>query len=263
MKVALLLICVNEPYWEYLKVIRDDVDRHFLKCHEVDIYCWSDMPEVPAGTHVFPIEPVTWPMGTLMRYHLFLQQEELLKTYDYIFYLDVDMRMVDTVGDEIMGDGLTMAQHPMYALARRYIPPYEPNPNSSAYIPRFGRILGDEDGKMWFEPLYAAGGFQGGKSAEFIKAMWTMKRSIDEDFKKNYVAIWNDESHWNYYLSQNPPSVVLSPSYIYPDSLINEYYIPIWGRPYPPKIITITKKFSLNKESGAAIRDTLAQMKGL
>lgn len=212
---------------------------------------------------IFPAEPAVWPMGTLFRYHLFLQEEELLKKYDYVFYLDVDMRIVGTIGDDIMGDGLTMAQHPMYALARRFIPPYEPNPQSAAYVPRFGRVYADEDGKKHFEPLYAAGGFQGGRTADFIAAMKEMKKSIDADFVKNYIAIWNDESHWNYYLSQHPPAVALSPSYIYPDSLIEEYYVPLWGCRYEPKIITLTKKFSLSKGAGAQLRDTLSQMKAL
>lgn len=204
---------------------------------------------------IIPTDPIEWPMGTLMRYTLFLQEEEKLKDYDYIFYLDVDMRIVGTVGDDIMGDGLTMAKHPMYALARRYIPPYEPNPESTAYIPRFGQIIADENGNPRLEPLYAAGGFQGGKSAAFIKAMHSMKKAIDKDLiEKNYIAIWNDESHWNYYLSQNHPAVVLHPGYIYPDSLIKEYYVSIWGRDYEPKIVTLTKKFTLTRQGGNELR---------
>jgi len=64
-------------------------------------------------------------------------------------------------------------------------------------------------------------------------------------FKNGYTAIWNDESHWNFELSENPPEIMLTPSYIYPDSLINEYYIPLWGRSFQPKLITLTKWFSL------------------
>ncbi|MEK6880981.1 MAG: hypothetical protein AABY22_15280, partial [Nanoarchaeota archaeon] len=75
---------------------------------------------------VFPTEPIEWPMPTLMRYHLFLQQEEYLKKFDHIFYIDVDMRITDWIGEEILGDGLTAAQHPMYALRANYHPPYEP-----------------------------------------------------------------------------------------------------------------------------------------
>lgn len=209
---------------------------------------------------VFQTEPAPWPLPTLLRYNLFLQQEEYLKKFDYLFYVDIDMLFVDTVGDEIIGSGLTCAQHPMYALDRKFIPPYEPNPDSAAYIPRLGVIKMDKTGKKWLDPIYAAGGFQGGTTESFIKAMKVMKETINKDFNKNYVAIWNDESHWNKYLFENPPSVVLSPSYVYPDSLINEYYVRIWGGNYHPRLVTLTKKFSTSKEAGSELKKTLESM---
>lgn len=197
------------------------------------------------------IDSIEWPFGTLMRYSLFLQQEEALKEYDYLFYMDIDMRVVNVVGDEILGEGLTVAPHPGYALRKEYIPPYEPNSESKAYIPRPG-FISTEDGSPRFQPFYAAGGFQGGVTEEFIKAMKILKKSIDGDFNKNYTAIWNDESHWNKYLFdyQNEKGKItyLTPSYVYPDSLIQEYYVKLWGKNYPPKIITLTKPFTLSKQ---------------
>lgn len=260
-KIALIFICLNAQYWPFLGDVISDAKKHFLKNHEVDFFTWSDMPEdTNYGATVFPTEPIQWPYPTLMRYHLFLQQEEILSTYDHIYYLDVDMRIVDTVGDEILSEGLMMAEHPMYSLRKEYIPPYEPNPNSSAYIPRYGVII-TENGQPRFKPLYAAGGFQGGKADEFIKAMKAMKATVDKDFTNNYVAIWNDESHWNKYLSQYTGKVVaLSPSYVYPDSLINEYYVKIWGCNYKPIIITLTKKFTTSKEAGEDLKKKLASM---
>lgn len=198
------------------------------------------------GNHIFFTEGAEWPIPTLMRYHLFLQQEEKLKEFDYIFYCDVDMKFVNVVGDEILGSGLTAALHPMYAFDKTMWPPYEPNKESKAYIPRPGQVI-DDGGRPRFMPMYFAGGLQGGKSDEYIKAMKIMKKNIDADFNKNYIPIWNDESIWNRYLFDNPPSVVLTPSYIYPDSLIKEFYEPRWGCVYQPKLITLTKKFSIKQ----------------
>lgn len=305
-KVALVAVCLNPPYWEYLPRMVESARQHFLVNHDVDYLLWSDVPEVSElaeilpqflpqsevdrlraldeeqGTQnlhpsvvsreyveehvtkirslpnvtVFSTESVQWPMPTLMRYHLFLQQEEVLKKYDYIFYCDADMLFVDTVNEEILGQGLTAAQHPMYALDKRYIPPYEPNPQSKAFINRPGRVV-LENGMPRFLPLYFAGGFQGGKTDVWITAMKAMKKSIDDDFVMNYTAIWNDESHWNKYLFENPPDVVLTPSYVYPDSLINEYYLKIWGTNYPPKLVTLTKKHTTSKEGGDQLRKML------
>lgn len=260
-KVGLLCICLNEPYWEYAQEMMRGAREFLLPGHQVDFLFWSDMKESHGAT-VFPTEPVPWPYPTLLRYSLFLQEEEKLKEYDYLFYCDIDMKFVNIVGDEILGDGLTAAQHPMYALRKEYWPPYEPNEKSQAYIKRPGLVISD-NGKPRFMPLYYAGGFQGGTTKTFIEAMREMKSMTDKDLNKNYIPIWNDESIWNKYLFDHAPNIVLTPSYIYPDSLIKEYYEPLWGRPYQPKLMTLTKKFSVSKEGGDAVREMLDSTKPL
>lgn len=258
-KVAVVTICLNPPYWPYLGAMIESAKKFFLKGHDVDYFTWSDMPQTQAPCTVFPTEGLQWPMPTLHRYHLFLEQEALLKDYDFIFYIDADMKFVSRVGDEVLSKDLTGAQHPMYAVNLTHIPPYEPNPKSTAYIPRPGRVI-EKDGKKRLEPLYWAGGFQGGRSENFIQAMKVMKENIDTDFANGYVAVWNDESHWNWYCFKNPPSVTLSPEYVYPDSLNRAYYQKVWGRNFVPKLVTLTKPFSLTADAGGALNKTLKQI---
>lgn len=257
-KIAVVVICLNQPYWQYVGPMIASARQFFLKGHDVDFLLWTDMPtDTQIDAAIIPTEPFEWPLPTLMRFHLFLREEDRLKEYDYIFYVDADMKFVSRVGDEMLGDGLTAAQHPMYALRKEYIPPYEPNPNSAAFIPRPGRTI-VVGGKKKFESLYFAGGLQGGRSDSFISAMKDMKQMVDRDFTdNNYIPIWNDESIWNRYLFDNPPSVVLSPSYVYPDSLNKVYYQKVWGRNYVPRLITITKKFSLSNEGALNIQQQL------
>lgn len=260
-KIALINITLNVPYWSYLGPMIESARKFLLKGHQVDYFTWSDMPQdkVPPGVTLIPMEPIEWPLPTLMRYHLFLKEEERLKDYDFIFYIDADMDIVSPVGDEILGEGLTAAQHPMYSLRREYTPPYEPNPESASFIPRPGKVI-TINGKKQFQPQYYAGGFQGGRADMWITAMKEMKAMVDKDFSNNYIPIWNDESVWNKYLFTNPPSVVLSPSYIYPDSLNKAYYQKAWGRNYVPKIITITKPFSTTKEGGEYVREKIKNL---
>lgn len=259
-KVAIIGICLNQNYWQYYPPMVESAKKFLLKGHQVDFIVWSDMPsENHLGVKVIPTEPFEWPLPTLYRYHLFLREEALLKEYDFIYYCDADMKFVSRVGDEILGD-LVGAQHPMYAIRKDYIPPYEPNEKSTSFIPRSGRVI-TEGEKKRFEPLYFAGGFQGGRSENFITAMKEMKEMIDKDFtENNYIPIWNDESTWNAYLFNHPPTVVLNPSYVYPDSLNTAYYQKIWGRNYVPKLITITKQFSLSKEGGANLQGLLKNL---
>lgn len=319
-KVALICICLNPLYWEYIRNMLGSAKNFFLKNHNVDYFLWTDLPDnlddakapladamhfrykeepmfkirdaaneltpeslkvliekknklidelsvtqrnidaeaILADLKLFfdanpvkilPSEGIGWPFPTLMRYNLFLNEEETLREYDYVFYCDIDMLFVDEVGDEILGDGITAAQHPMYALRQGLQFPLEPNPQSKAYInvPKY----------------YYAGGFQGGTSESFIEAMKVLKKNIDDDFNIDYTARWNDESHWNRYLFDNPPSIVLSPSYVYPDSLINEYYKPVWGCDYKPKLVTLTKKFTTSKEGGEATQQIISGLSQL
>ena len=167
--------------------------------------------------------------------------------------MDVDMRVVNVVGDEILGTGLTIAPHPGYYLRKELYPPYEPNDKSASFIKRPGKVT-MMDGQPRFMPFYAAGGFQGGAKEPFIKAMKGTKKLIDTDLNKNnYIPIWNDETAWNKYVfdcqskEEIERTIFLTPSYIYPDSLIKEYYEKFWGQSYPPKIITLTKPFTVTK----------------
>lgn len=266
-KVGLIFVCINYPYWQYLKPVIDGVRNMFLPGHETEIMLWSDIQNLPEakdvdyGCKVFPTESIEWPYPTLMRYNYFLKEREYLQKFDYLFYLDLDMRVVNVVGDEILPkEGLMGAQHPMYAVRRNLIPPYEPNPESASYIPRPGRVV-NGDGKNMFEPLYFAGGFQGGKTKPFIEAMEQVQKLIDKDMSRGYIPIWNDETAWNKYLFDHPPEVVLDPSYVYPDSMINEYYEnQVWGRKYNPRIITLTKPFSVSKEGGDAARKLMQKV---
>lgn len=215
------------------------IENNFNKAKESSKYV-----EESKDIKLVPAMPSPWPAGTLYRFHLFLQKKEELKNFDYLYYSDIDMRFANVIGDEILGD-LVAAQHPMYALKSSLWPPYEPNEKSRAYIPRPGQVI-SENGKPRFMPFYFAGGFQGGTAENYLKAAEWISQAIDEDENKlNYRAIWNDESYWNAYLFQNKPTLVLSPAFIYPDSLINEYYVPIWGTNYPPKLITLTKDWSI------------------
>lgn len=258
-KVAVVTICLNALYHPYLGKMIESAKKFFLKGHEVDYFTWSDMKKKDAPCKLFHTEPFEWPIPTLKRYHLFLQQEELLKEYDYLFYIDADMEFVSRVGNEILGEDLTCARHPMYAVSKSFIPPYEPNKESTAYIPRPGSVV-EVEGKKRFEPLYAAGGFQGGRADSFIKAMKVIKEREDKDYMGNRIGIWNDESHWNKYLFDNPPSITLSPSYVYPDSLNRDYYQKVWGRNYIPRLVTITKPFSLTRDAGVTLNTTLKKL---
>lgn len=266
---------IVDGYKRGLKEMGLDVGEHDITAGSIGIQNKNMVIDTPSiinsvvglreqkDIHIIPTEAVPFPYPTLLRYNLFLAEEEKLKEFDYIFYTDVDMKFVGVVGDEILGKGLTAAVHPGYHIRNQLHPPLEANPKSASYVHRAGKTIADplartatgEKVGNRFIPLYYAGGFQGGPASVYIQAMKETKKIIETDLNMSYIPRWNDESAWNRYLFDHEPEIVLSPSYIYPDSLIKEYYEPIvWGCSYPPKLMTITKWFSLSSEGGEAVK---------
>jgi histo-blood group ABO system transferase len=222
MKIALLIVATGD-YIKYTYPLYDSVRKYFLKDHQVDIFVFTDSKEVPNGTTKIYQEHRAWPYPTLMRFHMFQNNQCFYRDYDYYYYCDSDMLFVDNIGEEIFGDIVAVCHSGFY---KRKINDfeYEKNIISSAYV-----TIGDK---------YYAGGFQGGRN--YLKVTESLKVMVDIDLSKNYVATWHDEAYWNKYLSMYPPDVILDPSYCCPDS--NEL-IEKWGLVgIKPKLIALTKK---------------------
>jgi hypothetical protein len=183
-KIGILIISTGEKYHDYIRPMIVSARQYFLKGHDKHFLLWTDSKDLHGQDFTYKAEDVGMPWATLMRYHLFLQQEEKLKEYDYLFYVDCDMLFVDNVGDEVLSDGITATLHPGYAYHYdlnsqvMFDRPFEPNPESEAFV--------------YWPKHYFCGGFQGGISKNYIEAMKSCKRSIDRDLDKDYIARWHD-----------------------------------------------------------------------
>jgi hypothetical protein len=90
------LATVPNPAWYFLQVnnpgslnilIQGQIGSPPVPGTDVDFICWTDMPvDSKIDAKIIPTEPCEWPTPTLMRFHLFLREEKLLETYDFIFY---------------------------------------------------------------------------------------------------------------------------------------------------------------------------------
>jgi histo-blood group ABO system transferase len=154
----------------------------------------------------------------MLRFDVYCKASSYFEAMDYLFACDADMLFVDTIGNEILGERVATC-HPGFTGTGRH-DDYERNPDSTAYI-------APQDGQCYY-----AGGFYGGTRQEFLKLAQTCIDNIFIDLQDNYIAVWHDESHLNRYFVDNLPTVVLSPSYCYPD---------VWDLPFPKKILAITK----------------------
>ena len=224
MKICILTIATNK-YIQFVGDLYDNIQENFLNGHEIEgiIFTEHDV-ETSDNIKVSKIKHEPWPIPTLKRYNYFMQEKDYISQFDYCYYFDVDMSIVDKVGDEVLGD-LVATMHPYQSFYPKGDRSYDRNPKSLAYV-----APGDEG------QYYYAGGFNGGKTKEFLKMSEVIADRVTKDLENDIIALWHDESHMNRYLIDNPPTVSLTPSYVFAEEQINNP-----SYPYEPKIVALKK----------------------
>lgn len=218
-KVGLLVMATGK-YTLFLPELFASADTYFLPNHDCTYFVFTD-GQVPLSDHVIRIEQkrLGWPYDTMMRFKVYYDAREQFKDFDYLFACDADMLFVDTVGDEILGERVG-TQHPGFSLPHQRKDDYERNGASTACVH-------EAEGQYYF-----AGGFYGGSTQEFLRMAFICTQNIIIDLNHNIIAQWHDESHLNRYFIDYPPTVILSPSYCYPD---------LWDLPFDKKLLALTK----------------------
>lgn len=228
MKICILTIATNK-YIQFVERLYNNIEENFLNGHDIECLLFTEHEvETSDNIKVSNIEHETWPMPTLKRYNYFLKEKEFISKFDYCYYLDVDMAIVEKVGDEILGD-LVATRHPSQSFYEPENATYDRNINSLAYVsPGEGET-------------YYAGGFNGGKTKNFLEMSEVISERVNRDLEKGVIALWHDESHLNRYLIDNPPSLELDPSYCYPEAALASPNSWIVSQYYKPKILALDK----------------------
>jgi histo-blood group ABO system transferase len=226
MSVALLVIATGEKYHKYIQPLLQSARDYFVP-HTAVVF--SDADDIGCGQRPYmKIKHEEWPGPTLHRYRTFLKARQYLSAFDYLYYVDVDMRFVAPVGNEVLCSGILAIQHPGYV---GEVGTPERRPESMAAIPYNAKNK------------YFCGGFNGGFSDAFLGMAAELAWCIDKDTEKGILAVWHDESHLNRYLHDHPPSKILDPSYCYPEGA-GDHYLNKWkaaGISPTPKILALTK----------------------
>ena len=200
-----------------LEPLLESVKKYFLTQHSLSFFIFADSADYEGWLDLdeynvcwTQIEHLPFPLPTLFRYKQFLKKQKELSSFDYIFYCDADVRFVGEVGNEMLGKGITAIEHPTapFGDMREDFKgwTFEKNPESLAYI-------APEDQKK-----YWCGAIQGGLSEKYLEVIKILNNNIDEDLGQNIIARYHDETHWNKYLSQNPPDISLPFWYCFPES---------------------------------------------
>ncbi len=220
------LVVATGKYIRYIEALFKSAEQYFLPGHPRTFFVFTDhIDEAPKGPNIIPVyqKRLGWPYDTMMRCKMYIDHQDLYQNIDYLYACDADTLVTDVVGDEILGD-LVATRHPCFEGRRGT---YENNPHSLAYVAPY-------EGKYYF-----AGGFYGGKTAEFIKMNQTMYDNIMTDLEHGIMPLWHDESHLNRYFIDHQPTLILSPEY---------YWAPRWSDNFHCRMLIVQKNAAETNE---------------
>ena len=106
----------------------DNIEDKFLNGHEIQGLLFTEHDvETSDNIKVSQIDHEPWPMPTLKRYNYFVKEKDFISQFDYCYYFDVDMGIVDKVGDEVLDD-LVATMHPYQSFYPKEQRTYDRNP---------------------------------------------------------------------------------------------------------------------------------------
>ena len=225
MKVGILYICTGK-YSIFWKDFFKQAEKLLLPNCTKEYFVFTDAAHIysenSSRVHKIFQKQLGWPFDTLKRFEMFLQVEDQLKSFDYLFFFNANMRLVDTVDESILPseqEGLVAVLQPWLYNSSANEFTLETNPLSTAYV----------------EPStathYYMGSLNGGITKNYIELIKQCNQNIYADLEKNIIAIWHDESHLNKYLLGKQIKV-LGPEYAYPEDS---------GLPFKPKMMLLEK----------------------
>jgi hypothetical protein len=223
MKIGILYICTGK-YAEFYEEFMKSLDK-FLPSTEKTVFVFTDSEKIqdgiPGQVKIYQ-KKLGWPYDTLMRYHMFLTQKDLLLKMDYLFFFNANMIINSVITEEDIlpskDEDLVAVLHSSFVNSRGT---FETRESSTAY-------LGDNEGQYYYQ-----GCLNGGSSTNFIKMCETLKTNIDIDLENKIIAVWHDESHMNCYMDKKNIKK-LHPGFSYPEFL---------NLNYDKRIIMIEKQY--------------------
>lgn len=212
MKVAILYICTGK-YNQFFEGFYESAMKYFMTNHDKTFFVWTDDDHIADGlptVRVIHKECAGFPADSLFRFEMYLQAEEELKKFDYIYFIQANAKFLQPVGDEILPDesGLSMGIWGGVNLRRpAYLHPYERNKKSLAYVAPYGKNY-----------VYYMGGINGGTSEAYLTMARTLAANIRDDYNRGIIAKVHDQSHINAYMRTHTCKII-TPEFCWPEEV--------------------------------------------
>jgi hypothetical protein len=172
--------------------------------HEVGIFCFTDqMAPCAPNTRLLPTRHMGWPFDSLMRFHLIDGIADQLADFDYVLYLDSDMKVLAALEPEILKERFVAVSHPGFC-HQAALATFEIDRTSAAFVPEAQRMT------------YVQGCFFGGRSLCFRYLVRILHHKVAHDLAAGAIPAWHDESYLNWFFSVHAFRA-LSPGYAYPE----------------------------------------------
>lgn len=212
-KVAVLYICTGQYVCLWKEFIAS-AEKNLLKQCEVHYFVFTDAPHLDGEDenrriHRIYQQPQPWPYATLKRFDTFLQIEDQLQAFDYIYFFNANAEFKAPITEEMFlprpekGEHLVFVLHPAFYWRPNYEFTYDRNPRSKAYIP------------MGLGKDYVTGAVNGGEAKAYLKLCRLLDKRTRQDLEKGIIALWHDESHLNWYAFKHPKYRLLDASFCY------------------------------------------------
>lgn len=202
MKIAILYICTGK-YRRFFKDFYESAEKYLLSNTEKHYFVWTDDDDLANNLINVTInhrECAGFPADSLFRFEMFMQVEEQLKKYDYIYFFNSNALFLKFVGKEILPDDTGLAVGIWRGIREKQPPmlyPYERNKQSLAYIAPYHPPY-----------VYFMGGLNGGTSVRYLEMIRTLSNNIRNDYNRGIIAKCHDESHINAYLRTHPCKII-------------------------------------------------------
>ncbi len=252
MRIAILYICTGK-YSVFWPEFYGSFQRHFLPTCEKHFFVFSDtitVDDCESNVTIIPRECKGFPADSLFRYDMFIGIEQIVRDYDFTFFMNSNMLCVEDVGTDILplekDEYLVFTESFGYLGRNPRIFPFERNRKSKAYIPYVKN----------YHYKYVLGGVNGGRTPEYFSFIHQMSEAIRDDDNRGVMAIYHDESHVNRFFYDHPNCKLLSYEYASAEGL---------NAPLPPKMIirdkTHVSEFFNKKKSRGRVNNIVFQIK--
>lgn len=207
----------------------ESVTIHLFTNHDSEAQSWAanNLKRIKLITH--KIDGYGWPEATLFRYK-FINNARDRFGEDLLMYLDSDMEITDKFGAELIPgswiNGLAFVAHPGFTrnsgakllldflkyprLLRPYLNKFRDGAGG------IGTWENSKASKAFVAPIkrrrYVHGAIWFGVREPFLKMCSELDKNVDNDYEKNIIAKWHDESHLNWFYA-NKSGTVLSSRY--------------------------------------------------